>query len=250
MQAIILAAGIGKRLGEQGKNRPKALLEFGKKSLLERHIKILNHFNFSNIIVVSGYQADDLAKNLAIVNSKIPVQMVVNPDYEEGSIVSLSVAMDMLKENSEIILMDADVLYDSHIIKKLIGSDRANCLLLDRNLSENDVEAVKICVAGDKIVDFHKKITKEYDFCGESVGFFRFDSMMAGRLASRVKEYIKDGKRDIWYEEAIRDLILNHPDAFSYEDITGLPWIEIDFPQDIKKAEGEILTKLKDNGRF
>ena len=185
MQAIILAAGIGKRLGEQGKNRPKALLEFDKKSLLERHIKILNHFNFSNIIVVSGYQADDLAKKLTTVNSKIPVQMVVNPDYEEGSIVSLSVAMDMLKENSEIILMDADVLYDSHIIKKLIGSDYANCLLLDRNLRENDVEAVKICVAGDKIVDFHKKITKEYDFCGESVGFFRFDSMMAGRLDSR-----------------------------------------------------------------
>ena len=172
--------------------------------------KILNHFDFSNIIVVSGYHADDLAKKLTTVNSKIPVQMVVNPDYEEGSIISLSVAMDMLKENSEIILMDADVLYDSHIIKKLIGSDYANCLLLDRNLSENDVEAVKICVTGDKIVDFHKKITKEYDFCGESVGFFRFDSMMAGRLASRVKEYIKDGKRDIWYEEAIRDLILNY----------------------------------------
>ena len=47
MQAIILAAGIGKRLGEQGKNRPKALLEFGKKSLLERHIEILNHFDFA-----------------------------------------------------------------------------------------------------------------------------------------------------------------------------------------------------------
>ena len=54
MQAIILAAGIGKRLGEQGKNQPKALLEFGKKSLLERHIEALNHFDFSNIIVVSG----------------------------------------------------------------------------------------------------------------------------------------------------------------------------------------------------
>ena len=250
MQAIILAAGIGKRLGEQGKHQPKALLEFGKKSLLESHIEALNHFDFSNIIVVSGYHSEELEKKLATVDSKIPIQIVVNPDYEEGSILSLSLALDVLKGNSELILMDADVLYDLRIIKKLIESNSSNCLLLDRNLGQNDVEAVKICVAGDKIVDFHKNVNKEYDFCGESVGFFRFDSMVVSELVSRVREYIRDGKRDIWYEEAIRDLILNHPDSFGHEDITGLPWIEIDFPQDIQKAEGEILTKLQDNGRL
>jgi choline kinase len=84
-----------------------------------------------------------------------------------------------------------------------------------------------------------------YDFAGESVGFFRFDNAIARQLASRTEQYINNGLHHQPYEEVIRDLLLETPEIFGYEDITGLPWIEIDFPQDIQRAQNEILPQIE-----
>ena len=83
-----------------------------------------------------------------------------------------------------------------------------------------------------------------FDFQGESVGFFRFSPAIASRLARRIQEYIDQKRRSEPYEEAIRDLLLANPGEFGYEDVTGLSWIEIDFPEDIKRAELEILNNI------
>jgi hypothetical protein len=77
------------------------------------------------------------------------------------------------------------------------------------------------------------------------VGFFRFSGAAAAALADRCAAYVEEGRADLEYEEAIRDLILAAPHRFGAADVTALPWIEIDFEADVARARTEILPLLE-----
>ena len=245
MKAIILAAGVGERLGDRAAGKPKCLLELGGMTLLRRHLENMEDLPVTEVIVVTGYRREDILHELDRIQTGLNVQTRFNPDFTQGSIVSLWKACGDLTSGGDIILMDADVLYDKAIIKKLTTTTLANCFLLDRNFEPGD-EPVKLCVLEGTLVEFRKHVDKNlaFDFQGESVGFFRFSQGIASRLATRVQDYIDRQRRHEPYEEAVRDLLLADPEVFGYEDITGLPWIEIDFPEDIERAETEILTNI------
>lgn len=238
--ALILAAGIGRRLdGAQGP-RPKALLRFGGRSLLARHVAALRAEGVEDVAVVTGFEADQLR---AEVGDDPQVRLLLNPDYREGSVVSLWTAREVLRAGRPVVLMDADVLYDGRLMARLIGSRHPNCLLLDREIEPGD-EPVKLCVAGGQIVDFRKRPTAAHEWHGESVGFFRFAPDAAAELATRCEDYVATGRRAMEYEEPIRDMMQSSPpDRFGFEDISGLPWTEIDFPEDVAKASG-LLPRL------
>ena len=89
-----------------------------------------------------------------------------------------------------------------------------------------------------QIVDFAKSPEAAGDWHGESVGFFRFEPSMARRLAAAVRAVIEGGGRETEYEEPIRSLIRADAsgEQFGFEDVTGLPWTEIDFVEDVDKA--------------
>lgn len=171
----------------------------------------------------------------------------MNPDYRRGSILSLWRARDELSAGRDIVLLDADVLYGLPLLCRLVKSPIANCFLLDRDF-EPGPEPVKLCVRGGRLVEFRKAPSPElrYDYAGESVGFFHFSAKAAAELAGRTHAYVHEGRAEAPYEEAIRDLLLADPNDFGFEDITGLPWIEIDFPQDIRRAEEEVLPALSE----
>ncbi len=238
-RALILTAGVGRRLGEArpcGQHPPKALLRFGGHSLLQRHLDILRAGGVRDITLVLGYGEDEMRAELDALAGEKP-SVTVNPDFREGSVVSLHVGRDVLRSAAPVILMDADVLYDSRLMARLLDSARPNCLLLDRAIEPGD-EPVKLCVAGGRIVDFHKRPQVAYEWHGESVGFFRFAADAAAELAWRAEAYVSAGRGGMEYEEPIRDMILaSPPDRFGFEDISGLPWTEIDFPEDVEKAQ-------------
>src|SRR5262249_21998816 len=157
--------------------------------------------------------------------------------FRDGSIVSLWHGREVLRSGAPVLLMDADVLYDRRLIVRLLQSVHDNLFLLDRAIEPGE-EPVKICIANGRIVDFHKRPQVAHQWHGESVGFFRFSPKIAAELADRVDAYVAAGRTDVEYEEAIRDMVLAHQGrSFGFEDITGLPWIEIDFPEDVKQAE-------------
>ncbi|TAJ93168.1 MAG: phosphocholine cytidylyltransferase family protein [Gammaproteobacteria bacterium] len=237
MKVIILAAGVGKRLGNAADDKPKCLLNFDGKSLLARHLEILQSIGVDGIHLVTGYRQQDIESHLNDIANVTPLQLHFNPDYTEGSIVSLWHTRQILKEGGEIILMDADVLYDPRILARLIEGEATNAFLLDRDFEPGE-EPVKLCVRDSVIVDFRKQIAPDlrFDLQGESVGFFRFSPGLAARLAERLQAWLDNGRRDEPYEEVIRELLLETPAEFSYLDITGLPWIEIDFPEDVDRA--------------
>ena len=232
-RALILAAGVGRRLGVV--DTPKALLEFGGASLIARHVAILQRAGVTSITIVTGFAAEPL--RAAVGALAAPKAMLIdNPDFREGSVVSLWAGRQVLRGGAPVVLMDADVLYDDRLMARLLGSAAADCLLLDRNIEIGD-EPVKLCVTDGRIVDFHKRPSVAHEWHGESVGFFRLAPGTAAELADRAEDYVSSGRRDMEYEEPIRDMILaSTPGRFGFEDVSGLPWTEIDFPEDVHKA--------------
>lgn len=245
MHALILAAGRGKRLANHH-NQPKCLLEFDGRSLLERHLLILSRLGVQNIAIATGYQSERVEQALDRLAFRPRPQTVYNADFNAGSIVSLWSLRDQLRAGGEVLLMDADVLYDYRLGQRLRQSPHSNCFLLDRHFEPGE-EPVKLCLRNGLLVEFRKQIAAglHYDTIGESVGFFRFSEEMASRLADRCQNYIDQSRQESPHEEALRDLLLATPEYFGIEDITGLPWIEIDFPEDIQQAQNVILPQLK-----
>lgn len=249
MRALILAAGVGWRMGGGPGHPPKCLLRFGGKTLLQRHLEILHASGAAEVVIGVGYRAESIEEELAALDPGVPVRTVFNPHYEEGNIVTLWTLREELGRGGDVLLMDADVLYDRRLMQRLLQSPHANCFLLDRDLEPGD-EPVKLCVRDGRLVEFRKQVDAElrYDYHGESVGFFRLSEAMALRLARTAGEFVQRGEREEYYEEAIRTLLLaDGGRSFGFEDVTGLPWTEIDFPEDVTRAEEGILPKLIDS---
>ncbi len=234
-EAVILAAGVGRRLGD-GIDRPKVMLEFGGESLLARHLHSLQAAGLRRVSIVIGYAADHIRAAVAASTTMLEVVLIENPDYREGSVVSLWMARAVLRRGCPVVLMDGDVLYDDRLMARLIAGAAPNVLLLDREIEPGD-EPVKLCIREGRIVDFRKRPTEAYDWHGESVGFFRFAPDAAAELANRAERYVENDRRGMEYEEPVRDMMMaSAAGRFGFEDISGLPWTEIDFPEDVAKA--------------
>jgi len=241
----MLAAGIGARLGFTGTNHPaKILLRFGGKSLLEYHIEILRRLGIDELVLGVGYHHQDIEREIAALGAQDYVRTVFNENYEEGNIVTLWTLRDELCCGEPVLLMDADVLYDEELVGRLANSRHQNCLLLDRAFVPGD-EPVKVCVRDGEIVEFRKWLSAEFDFCGESVGFFKLSAEVAKKIIIQTELYLRQGRRHEPYEETIRDVLLtSQRGTFAFEDITGTPWIEIDFAADIERANAEVLPRI------
>lgn len=247
MISVILAAGRGRRMGNGEDSSPKILLKFGGRSLLERHLAILESCGIGQVFIVVGFAADQVRDEVARVAPGVRVSFIENPRFTEGSVVSLRVAEPVMKRGEPILLMDGDVLYDRRLMERLVSTGIDNCLLMDRNIEPGD-EPVKLCIRDGRIVDFRKVPKNAHDWHGESVGFFRLSPGIAEALVSRARDYVESGRGGMEYEEPLRDLILaSQPGTFWYEDVSDLPWTEIDFPEDVIKAETEIQPALCDD---
>jgi len=247
MHAIILAAGRGSRLAHHNpEGPPKCLMEFGGRSLLARHLDLLHRFGVPKADLVVGYEADRIVEHVATLASRPDIALHFNPRYEQGSVLSLWAAAQTLRAGEPVLIMDADVLYHPNILQVLVDTSIRNCFLLDRDFVHGE-EPVKIAVRNGIMVDFRKRLASnlEYDTLGESVGFFRFGPECATRIADACGRYEAEGLGDAPHEEALRDVLLAQPEDFGYEDVSGLPWIEIDFPEDVERAGAEILPSIR-----
>jgi choline kinase len=244
MKVAILAAGVGQRLGMGEQAPPKALLRLGSATLLQRHLDILGHFGLFDITLAVGHQAALIEQELAALGAGERVRTRYNPAYRRGSLLSLWTLREVLRAGEPILYMDADVLYDWRLLERLLRSPHADCILIARG-DDPDPEWVEVRIRDRRIVAFDKGATIDpYDIRAEWVGFARFSARTAERLARAVQRYVARGRLDVICEKAVRDVILEAPDRFGFEDVTGLPWIEIDFPEDLARARTEVLPHL------
>ena len=241
MKALILAAGIGKRLKA---NVPKILLKIGSKSLLERHIENLLNLGIKNIGIVIGYKSNQLKNFIKKIDRKKNIKIFKNSSYKLGSIVSLVSASNFFYIKGNLILMDGDVLYDKKILKKLFNSNKKNCLLIDKKF-EKGKEPVKVCIKNNKIIDFGKIVNQDFDYQGESVGFFKFSNKSSLKFLEQSRKIMKSNK-NLMYEEAIQKIIKEKKIRMDFENITNLPWVEIDFKKDLIFAKKKVLKQINE----
>ncbi|GAB2902003.1 phosphocholine cytidylyltransferase family protein [Paraburkholderia jirisanensis] len=247
MRAIILAAGLGLRLQQPaGEQFPKCLLRFDGMTLLERHLQMLDAAGVTEVVLALGFQPETVEAELQRINWPHKVEIMLNPRFDLGSVLTVHTVADALTRGGDVLLMDADVLYDERILAPLVAGESANRLLIDRDFETGD-EPVKLCLKDGVPVELRKQVAAnlQYDTIGESVGFFRLKEEAAQRFAEIVAGYIDSNRANLPHEEAVRDLLLEQSHQFETADVTGAPWIEIDFPNDVERASAEILPVLQ-----
>ena len=250
MRAILLAAGRGARLQQStGEQFPKCLLRFDGVTLLERHLRMLDAAGVAQIVLALGFQSKQVEAELDRLQLGVDTEIVLNSHWELGSVLTVHTTAEALTRGSDVLLMDADVLYDERILGALAEGDHVNRLLIDRDFEAGE-EPVKLCVKDGVPVELRKQLPAglQCDTIGESVGFFRFRENTARRLAEIVAGYVASGRSSMPHEEAVRDLLLEGGHEFDIADVTGAPWIEIDFPNDVVRARDEILPTLQPLG--
>jgi choline kinase len=242
MKAIIYAAGRGTRLQS---GCPKILLEFGGRTLLEWHTLRLREAGVREVVLVTGHLRKQIAELLPDIcaNHDIVVREIVNPRFCEGSLLSLKVSVPEIEDSSEpLLLMDADVLYPTGMLDRLIGSSHETALLLDREFSTDDDDPVLVPVKNGRPIDFRKQWTGDADFVGESIGFFKIAPADFPILIKETQARSRGASCVTSYDDVLRTLVL--AGRFGYEDVTGLPWIEIDFPMDVIRARNQMVPAI------
>ena len=241
MKAIILAAGVGRRLGGTAQGLPKCLVPIGGSSLLTRTLNSLQKLGISRIVVVVGYEKDKIRSSMRhLIGQSEPVKFLENPDYKKGSILSLWTARGEFTD--DLLIMDADVLFPDDLLSRLIHSRHPNAFLLDPR-SESTGEEMMLMVKGGRVHRIARKVDGKYDLLGEGVGFLKVSRKDLPMLEEALASLITAGHHDADYENAI-DLFLQKTNV-GYEPVGSLPWTEVDFPEDVERAEREILPRFK-----
>ncbi len=245
MNAIIYAAGRATRLGPAFAERPKILLEVGGRTLLDWHAERLAGVGVKNLYLVTGHRREQIAAVLPELEARhgIRIYELHNPDFTEGSAVSMFVSLGVIEPSAApVLVMDGDVIYDPELMRRLVRSGHASAGLVDFSYRDVDDDPVMVPFRDGRPVEFMKQWKGEADRIGESVGFFKVAPEHIPALAASTRGRMTGLSRRDSLDEIIRDVV--KAGLVGFEDITGLPWTEIDFPHDLEYARNEVVPAL------
>jgi 2-aminoethylphosphonate-pyruvate transaminase len=234
-QAIILAAGKGRRIYPLTKNQPKCLITVGGKTIIERQIEQLTRCGISKITVVVGYREDKVRSALEPLKSrfKVDISFVRNPQYEStNTAYSLLLAREESK-GSPFIQLDGDLLCEEGAILRLIRSDYDNALLVDTEHGKGR-EEVKVTISQDGYIKHIGKNINPQNASGEYLGASKLSAEGATILFDAMEKLNETDKRTSYYDDVMdkcADRIRMH-----IVPIETYRWVEIDFLMDYLEA--------------
>ena len=247
MKAIILSAGQGSRLGHVTDDRPKCLIEFAGRTLLDRQLDTLAANGIAEAVVVTGFH-DELV-NAAVERRRQAgegpaVQTVFNPFYKVAdNLGSLFIAREAIA--GDVLVWNGDTLVSSALMARVIANDRDGiCVTIDRKDSY-DEDDMKVITADDgRLRAIGKRISQGVN--AESIGLLAFRAGGAERFRDAIDKAMRTSEgTTIWYLRVIHHLAQNS-EVWTL-DIQGEEWGEVDFPEDIDRAEA--LVRRWDAGR-
>jgi L-glutamine-phosphate cytidylyltransferase len=242
MKAIILAAGKGSRLNGTAGDKPKCLVELGGMTLIERQIATLERAGIDDVVVVVGCQADRVRAACGDA-----VTYVENSRFAEtNSLYSLWTARALLYEG--FVVLNCDVLFHPALLDDLLATHHDAALLIayrkDGQPSFGD-EEMKVKVRGGRVLDISKTMDPA-DADGENLGIVKFGAHSAPHLVSLLDRIVAEGGLRDWAPRAFREFAQDRP--LHALGTRGLPWTEIDFPEDYQRAVDEILPAIERDG--
>lgn len=231
MKALILAAGMGNRLGSLTDHQPKALVPVGGSSLINRVLSFTNHPAINEIGVVGGYHFDLLKRHLDGKN----IRLFHNSNFEDGNILTIKAALDFIDD--DVLVLNVDHIYPQELLDHIIGESQGICAMcdFDRELKEDDMK-VKLDGSG-KLEKISKQLT---DFDGGYIGMTF--------CARTMNEIYKKGVMEtyeIYGNSCCVEFVLGHLAANDMDvnicDTSGFKWLEVDTADDLKAAEEKLL---------
>ena len=241
LTAVILAAGVARRLAPLTDHTQKSLLPVGGRPILARMLDALHSAGVNQVVIMVGHCADQVERLTQSAPPGLSVQCIHNPEYRKGSALSLYAARDIVASRPTLI-MDADVVFPREFLRRLVGSTAGNALLIDRGFGDTG-EEVKVYVREGRVIALGKKVVPEaWDQVGEGIGFFKSDTTAGTDLVGLLERVIDQSGGLCEYEDALHLLVARlHVGAV---DVTGLPWTEVDFAEDLRLAQSTIYPKI------
>ena len=249
MKAIILAAGKNIRL-KSITDSPKSLLKIGNYCFLDRIVILCEQYAIRQMVIVVGYKAEEIEKYIkekGEIFGDILVKTIYNPDYvSKNNIFSFWLAHREM--NKPFILFNSDVLFHEGILELLLKNNVPSALMIDEKKALGQ-EDMKVIMDKRLIRDIRKNINPSLA-SGEYIGLAKFlDRRTVNNMLSKCKLLVDLGRTDVFYEEAFRLLSIEEPSIYGVST-NGLPWIEVDTPEDYEKAREEVYPRIISIRRF
>jgi choline kinase len=241
MEAVILAAGYGSRLGHVTDEIPKSLINIGGKTLLDRTLKILRRNNVRDVVIVTGYRRDKILEHLNERYS-LNVNFVHNQNYDTtNNIYSLYLAKKALS-GSDFYIINSDVLFHERIFQYLHASRKKGLILSVDTTKELTKESMKVVSIGEKLVWISKEIPVR-EANGEYIGLAKVTEEEYSKLFRSLKLVMKNKGVHVFYEEAFQHM-MDTGSNVTFESTRGLPWIEIDTLEDLRIAKEKVYPRI------
>lgn len=236
--AVILAAGRGTRLGDLTREIPKCFLTVDGKPLLERQVDVLHSLGIAPVFVVTGFARGTFSHLWSR-----SVREIENTEWDRSNnIVTLHKAAEAAADG--FLLLNSDVLFAPTLFERLIQSPAANALMVDMGKPLTDEEMV-VHMADQRVTAIAKTLSRHPIglHTGEFIGLAKFDALGSRALFGAIARLVSRGMTSEWYERAIAEILPQvHIQAV---DTDGVPWIEIDTPEDLARARGEVWERIQ-----
>ena len=240
MQAIILAAGMGRRLGEFTKNNTKCMVEVNGVRLIDRLLEQLSKLNLQRAVIVVGYEGAKLKDYLGYSYSGLKIDYVENPIYDKtNNIYSLSLAKQQLIED-DTLLIESDLIFEDSLFDMILNCEYNNVALVDKYESWMDGTMVRLD-DDHNIVNFIPKKAFKYsdiDFYYKTVNIYKFSKEFSANVYIPFLEaYTHALGNNEYYEQVLRVITLLDSCDLKALPLNGQKWYEIDDVQDLRIAE-------------
>ncbi len=240
MQAIILAAGMGKRLKELTRDNTKCMVKVNGVTLIERMLHQLEKHHLSRIVIVVGYEGQKLIDFISTLGIQTPIVYVNNPIYDKtNNIYSLFLAKEYLR-GEDTLLFESDLIFEDAVLDELVNDPRETLALVDKYESWMDGTCLKV-TDDDKIRQFipGKKFNfKETEGCYKTVNIYKFSRHFSENLyVPFLDAYSKALGNNEYYEQVLRVIMILDEPEIRAKRLNNLRWYEIDDIQDLDIAE-------------
>lgn len=246
MQAIILAAGMGKRLKELTSNATKCMVEVNGEMMIHKTLMHLGKLNLNKIVLVVGYEGQQLMDYVNSLGLKTPVEYVVNDVYDKtNNIYSLYLAKEYLLQD-DTLLLESDLVYEEAVIRKLVDTPYPSLVLVDKFESWMDGTCITVD-EDDNITSFVSK--REFDFTKtdeyyKTVNLYKFSKNFSEKYyVPFLEAYCNAMGLNEYYEQVLKVITFLGDLEIKAVKLNGEKWYEIDDVQDLDIAESLLAGK-------
>lgn len=240
MQALILAAGMGRRLGEKTRNNTKCMVEVNGVKLIDRVLGQLKSQNVDRVVIVAGYCRESLMAHVGNSYDGLPIEWVVNPIYDKtNNIYSLALAKDELIKD-DTLLIESDLIFDDEMFNMILADPYPNLALVAKY--ETWMDGTMVRIDGDNnIVNFVPKKAFNYDEVDsyyKTVNIYKFSREFSEKVyVPFLDAYCRVMGNNEYYEQVLRVITLLDGANLKALPIGNKRWYEIDDVQDLEIAE-------------